>query len=280
MSNDKQFARTADEVANLKASMREAWNTPGAAYQEMAEGLRPAVNHLIDLAGIYAGMRVLDVATGTGIAAIEAARRGAQVTGIDFAPDLLEAARDLAARAGVAVNFVSDDAENMAFPDASFDAIISTFGCMFVPRHDAVAYEMARVVKPGGLLALATWQPQGPNYQLMGLTLPYLPPRVIELPSPLDWGLPDYLSELFGDYVADMRHAEGDAPWIVESPAEALDMLFRRSLGPTVYTYRQIDPDTKLAIRADAMALMQENLEPDGSVRLTREYLLTLATRR
>ncbi|MBA2454234.1 MAG: class I SAM-dependent methyltransferase [Chloroflexia bacterium] len=281
MTTRPKFERSDDEVAGLKASMRDAWNITGAGYEEMAHGLKPAVDHLLDFAGIGEGMRVLDVATGTGVAAIAAAKLGATVFGGDIAPDLLATARLIADREGVAdrVTFETADAEHLPYPDASFDAVISTFGCMFAPRHDAVAYEMTRVLKPGGAFAVATWKPEGPNYRLMNITAPYLPPRVLELPSPLDWGRPEYLANLFGMYVTDIQHAGGDAAWLVKSPVEALDMLFRRALGPTVYTYRQFDDVTKLAVRADAMALMRECEQADGSVRLSRDYLLTAAKR-
>ena len=281
MTTRPEFERTNDDVAGLKRSMQDAWNVTGAGYEEMAQGLKPAVDHLLEFAGIGEGMRVLDVATGTGVAAIATAKLGATVTGGDIAPDLIVAARQIAEREGVAgrVTFETADAENLPYPDASFDAVISTFGCMFAPRHDAVAYEMTRVLKPGGVFAVATWKPEGPNYRLMNITAPYLPPRVLELPSPLDWGRPEYLADLLGKYVVDIQHDESDAPWLVESPVEALDMLFRRALGPTVYTYRQFDHRTKLAVRADAMALMRECEEPDGSVRLSRDYLLTVARR-
>ena len=279
MTAEPTFERSEEEVARLKASMRQSWNVVGAGYHEMAAGFEPAVEHLLDFAGITEGMSVLDVATGTGITAIAAARRGATVAALDFAPDLLETGRELAQQAGVDIAFQEGDAEKLPYPDAHFDAVVSTFGCMFVPRHDAVAYEMTRVLKPGGILAFATWKPEGPNCRLLSITAPYLPPRVQTLPSPLDWGHPEYLANLFADYVTAMRHADGDVPWLVESPTEALDMLFRRSLGPTVYTYRKFDHKTKLAVRADAMALMRECQLPDGTVRLSRDYLLTAATR-
>lgn len=280
MTAPRQFSRSAEEVARLKVAMQTSWDVVGEGYQELAEGFIPAVNHLLDVAGIGSGLTVLDVATGTGVAAIAAAQRGANVTGLDFAPDLLATADRLAGEAGVAAQFDRGDAEDLPYPDASFDAVISTFGCMFVPRHDAVAYEMARVLKPGGVLAFTTWKPEGPNHRLLSITAPYLPPRVHTLPSPLDWGRPEYLQDLLDQYVTDLRHESGDAPWIVESPTEALDMLFRRALGPTVYTYRKFDDETKKCVRADAMALMRDCQEPDGSVRLSRDYLLTTARRR
>lgn len=282
MTSRPQFSRTDDEVARLKRSMRDAWNVTGAGYQEIALGLQPAAEHLLEFAGIGAGMRVLDIATGTGITAIAAAKRGATVTGGDIAPDLLETARQLAENEGVAgsVTFEHADAEDLPYPDASFDAVISTFGCMFAPRHDAVAYEMTRVLKPGGTFAVATWKPEGPNCRLMNITAPYLPPRVRQLPSPLDWGRPEYLKDLLGTRLSGLKHDDGDVPWLVESPVEALDMLFRRALGPTVYTYRKFDHKTKLAARADAMALMHECQEPDGSVCLSRDYLLTTGQHR
>lgn len=278
--SDSPFGRSADEVAGLKAAQQAAWNSPGSGYHDLAEGFAPAVEHLVESAGVGPGMTVLDVATGTGIAAFAAAARGADVTGVDFAEELLAHAREIAASTGLAVEFVNGDAEALPFNDGSFDAVISTFGCMFAPRHDAVARELARVLRPGGRLALACWKPEGPNHRLMTITAPYLPSRVRELPSPNDWGVPEYVEALLADGFHDFRFADGDAPWLVDSPETALEMLFERSLGPTVYTYRRFNDETRLLVRADAMALMQEHITPDGSVRLSRDYLLTVATRR
>lgn len=280
MNAGPAFSRSADDVRNLKRAMQNAWNTPGPGYHEMATGFAPAIERLLDVTGVGEGLTVLDVATGTGAAAIAAAKRGATVTAIDFAADLLEHGRELARAEEVDVDFRTGDAEDLAFADASFDIVISSFGCMFAPRQDAVAYELARVLKPGGTLGMTTWKPEGPNCELMNITAPYLPPRVQEIPSPFNWGRPDLVTEMLSPYVASISFDEGDVPWIVESPTEALDMLFRRCLGPTVYTYQQFDHKTKLAVRADAMALMQRNLAGDGSVRLSRHYLLTVATRR
>jgi SAM-dependent methyltransferase len=275
-----RFGRSAEEVAGLKAAQQAAWNSPGSGYHDLAEGFVPAVEHLLEFAGIVPGMTLLDVATGTGIAALFAARRGAIVTGVDFAEELLDHARKLADEAGLPVLFVNGDAEAMPFEDSSFDAVISTFGCMFAPRHDAVARELVRVLKPGGTLALACWKPEGPNHRLMTITAPYLPARVQELPSPTDWGIPEYVQSLLEPACTGIRFADGDAPWLADSPETALEMLFERSLGPTVYTYRRFSEEIRARVREDAMALMQENLASDGSVRLSRDYLLTVATKR
>lgn len=276
------FHLTDEQVTRVKASMSDAWNVAGAGYQEIAEGLRPAIEHLLDFLPVRSGMRVLDVATGTGLAAILAAERGASVTALDFAPDLLAEARKLAEEHNVSdrITFDHGDAENLPYEDASFDAVISTFGSMFVPRHDAVSFEMARVLKPGALLGLATWKPEGPNCRLMNITVPYLPPRTLELPSPLDWGRPEYVTTQLGRYVTDITHDEGNAPWRISTVPEALDMLFSRSLGPTIYAYRQFDDQTKLAVRADAIALMRDCMEEGGTINLRRDYLLTRGVRR
>lgn len=282
MSERPAFSRSDAEIAGLKAAMRAAWNIAGAGYDEIARGLRPAVEHLLDFLPLRPGARLLDVATGTGLAALMAAARGAEVTAIDIAPDLLAEARRQAAKAGLAerIRFEEADAERLPYADASFDVVVSTFGAMFAPRHDAAAYELTRVLRPGGLLGLATWKPEGPNCRLLTLTAPYLPPRTLELPSPLEWGRPEYVAALLGPYVESLEHAEGNAPWRCRSPADALEILFARGLGPTIYVYRQFDDQTKLRVREDAIALLRECLEPDGTVNLRRDYLLTKATRR
>jgi ubiquinone/menaquinone biosynthesis C-methylase UbiE len=261
--------------------MRSAWNTPGAGYQEMAETLRPAAEHLLDDLPVQPGMRLLDAATGTGIAAIDAARRGAIVTGVDFAPDLVDEARRLARSAGVqGVSFEVADIEALPFEDATFDVAVSSFGAIFAPRHDVVAWQLARVLKSGGTLAFTAWVPEGPNYCLMTLTAPFTPPPPKDAFSSLDWGRPEYAREMLAPYFSNIEITRADVPWHAASPSDAFDFIFNRALGPTVYVYRRLSMNDQLAIHNDAIALFRECLNTDGSVTVPREYLLIRATRR
>ncbi len=264
-----------------KTTMQAAWNTPGAGYHEMAETLRPAVEHLLDFVPVVPGSRLLDAATGTGIAALEAARRGAIVTGVDFAPDLVSEARRAASEAGIeSITFDVADIEQLPYADASFDAVISTFGSIFAPRHDVVASELTRILRPGGVLAFTSWKAQGPNLRLMTLMAPYVPPPPSDAFGVFDWGSRDYVNTMLAPYCEQITFAEGNVPWLAVSPSDAIEMLFYRSLGPTVYLFNSFDNATKLRCHNDATALMTDCLQPDGTIRLDRDYLLTRAIRR
>jgi ubiquinone/menaquinone biosynthesis C-methylase UbiE len=275
-----RFRQSAEQVEPVKTMLRDAWNAPGAGYAEMADTLRPAVTHLLDFLGIEPGMRLLDAATGTGIAAIEAARAGARVTGVDFAPDLVQEARRAAQAAGLHdITFDVADIEQLPYPDASFDAVLSSFGSIFSPRHDATAHELLRVLRPGGVLAFSSWKPEGPNMRLMTIMAPYLPPPPAGGFDVFDWGKPEYVAELLGDRVDHITYDHGNVPWLNPSPSDVIDMLFQRALGPTIYFYRRFDDATKLRVHTDAIRLVTDCLQPNGSVRIDRHYLLTKAVR-
>lgn len=274
------FRHSVERVAPIKRAMRDAWNLPGAGYVEMAETLRPAVERLIDAAGIEPGMRVLDAATGTGIAAIEAARRGATVIGIDFAEALVAVAREQAAEAGQPdIRFDVADIENLPYDDASFDVVISSFGSIYAPRHDAVAFQLCRVLRPGGRLAFTTWQHAEPHCRLLTITAPYSPPPPPDGFSIFDWADPAHLREMLGEYVDDITLIEDDVPWIAASPSDACDFLFRRALGPTMHVFERLDLPQKLALHSDAIALFSHCMQPDGTVCLSRPYVLVTARR-
>lgn len=274
------FRQTDKRVARVKQSMRNAWNLPGAGYAEMAETLRPAVERLVDAAEIEPGMRVLDAATGTGIAAIEAARRGADVTGVDFAGELVAVAREQAASAGQpGIRFDVADIEDLPYHDGSFDVVISSFGSIFAPRHDAVAYQLCRVLHPGGRLAFTAWLQEEPNCRLMTITAPYTPPPPPDAFSLFDWSDPDHLEATLGPYVEDITLERHDVPWVATSPSDACDFLFHRALGPTMFVFQRLDLPQKLALHSDAIALLGQCMEPDGSVRLSRPYVVVTARR-
>ncbi len=274
------FRHTAERVAKVKQSMRRAWNLPGSGYVEMAETLRPAVERLVDAAGIEPGMRVLDAATGSGIAAIEAARRGAAVTGVDFAEGLIDVARELATTAGQpGIRFDVADVEELPYDDGSFDVVISSFGAIFAPRHDAVAWQLCRVLRPGGRLAFTAWLQEEPNCRLMTITARYSPPPPPDAFSVFDWSAPEHVRAMLGPYAEEIELERDDVPWIAPSPSDACDFLFQRALGPTMFVFQRLDLPQKLALHSDAIALLSQCLEPDGTVRLSRPYMVVTARR-
>jgi SAM-dependent methyltransferase len=154
--------------------------------------------HLCDTADLHAGWRVLDVATGSGNAAIAAARLGCTAIGVDYVPTLLERGRQRAAAEGLPVELLEGDAESLPFPDDSFDAVTSVFGSMFAPDHARAAAELLRVCRPGGTIALASWTPEGFIGELFRTVGEHVPPPA-GVPSPMLWGTEGHLRQLAGD---------------------------------------------------------------------------------
>src|SRR3954469_9684445 len=184
----------------LKARHRSMWASGN--YPSMVETfLLPLGPRLVDALDLARGQRVLDVAAGTGNAAIPAAQRGAHVTASDLTPELLDAGRRHAEVRGVGADWGEVNAENLRFADASFDVVMSSIGAMFAPHHQAVADELVRVCRPGGTIGMLNWTPEGmigALFRVMGGFAPPPPPGAS--PPPL-WGSEDHMRELFGDRV-------------------------------------------------------------------------------
>ena len=186
--------------SELKARHRAMWAS--GDYPSMVETfLLPLGPRLVDACGIGQGMRVLDVAAGTGNASIVAAQRGASVTASDLTPELLDAGRARAESEGVELEWVEADAENLPFEDASYDVVMSSIGAMFAPHHQDVADELVRVCRPGGTIGLLSWTPEGMIGALFRTMGPYAPPPPPGAQPPPLWGSEDHLRELFGDRV-------------------------------------------------------------------------------
>ena len=175
----------APDFAAVKSRQRSVWAS--GDFSVVASRIVFQAEHLCETADLQAGWRVLDVATGSGNAAIAAARRGCEVVGIDFVPALLERGRIRAAAEHLDVEFLEGDAEDLPFPDASFDAVISVYGVMFAPDHHRAAAELARVCRPGGRIALASWTPDGFIGETFRIFSRYLPPGP-GLQPPVRWG--------------------------------------------------------------------------------------------
>src|SRR5579862_8187139 len=183
---------TSFDFEQLKQRMRGTWMAGdfGQIARYSAKGAEEFVNRL----AISPGMRVLDVACGTGNLAIPAARRGAQVTGVDIAPNLVEQARQRAAAENLPATFEEGDAEQLRYPDAQFDLVMTMFGAMFAPRPERVSTELARVCRPGGTIAMANWTPEGFVGKTFRLTASYVPPPE-GIPAPVLWGVEDNVKE-------------------------------------------------------------------------------------
>jgi len=189
-----------DPFAQFKAVQREGWSH----FVPLATFTTPPAASLVEFAQVESGNRVLDVACGTGVVAVTAARAGAKVRGLDLSPVLLEEARRNAQLAGVDAEFREGDVEALPYSDGEFDAVLSQFGHMFAPRPDVALKEMLRVLKPGGRIAFSTWPPElfvGGTFALVGRHM-RPPPGVA--PPPL-WGDPSVVRERLGDAVTDVE---------------------------------------------------------------------------
>lgn len=237
---DPQTIRTDYEA--IKARQQATWAS--GDFSIIGTTLQIVGESLCEAADLDAGARVLDVACGNGNAALAAARRYCQVTGLDYVPALLDRARERSEAERLPVEFVVGDAEQLPFADASFDAALSTFGVMFAPDQERAARELSRVVRPGGTIALANWTPEGFVGQMLGAVTRRVPPPP-GLTSPARWGTVSRLRELF-PHARSMRAEPRDFVFRYESVEHFLD-VFRRFYGPTLKAFAALSsPDQEL----------------------------------
>lgn len=227
---------------------------------------------------VHAGETVLDVAGGAGNTALAAARRLARVTCSDYVPALLDRA-DLRARSeGLAMRTVTADAQNLPFPDASFDVVTSTFGAMFAPDQQKTADELVRVLKPGGRLGMASWTATGWVGRQFALTAGYAPAPV-GLRPPSDWGTPDRLTTLFGTRLRDVTIRTRQTHF-VHDDVQSLFSLFKDWFGPMSTLWAQLSEPDRDRFTADWTALAAEhNAATDGTCCLHSDYLQVIAVR-
>lgn len=234
---------------------------------------------LAEAADIRANERVLDIAAGNGNATLAAAHRFAKVTSTDYVPALLEKGRRRAEAEGLQVEFREADAENLPFPDASFDVAISTFGVMFAPDHARCASEMLRVVRDGGRIALANWTPEGFVGQLFKTIGAHIPPPA-GLKSPALWGTENHLGQLFGHQAASVRAARKMFNFRYASASHWLQ-VFRDFYGPTHKAFAALDPAGQQALEKDILALLDRcNIAGSSSLVVPSEYLEVVITKR
>lgn len=242
-------------------------------YAAVAERISDAGELVVERAGVEPGMDVLDLACGTGNATIPAARKGARVTGLDFSLDLLAIARERAADAIVEVEWVEGDAQELPFPDASFDRVISTFGHMFAPDHQRTAAEMRRVCRPGGAIAVACWTPEGSIGRMFRTIAELVPPPPGGGP-PILWGTEAHIRELLGDGDFERHEIE----WQDES-VESYARFMLESFGPLLNAREALAGRENELDEAFRAFLDAENLNDDGTLRFLGEYLLAVGRR-
>ena len=268
---------TASGFEQLKGKMRDGWMA--GDFGQVAQYSAKGAEEFVDRLSILPGMRVLDVACGTGNLAIPAARKGATVTGLDIAPNLLEQARLRADAESLIVKFEEGDAEQLPYPDGGFDLVMSMFGAMFAPRPEKVATELMRVCKAGSQLAMANWTPEGfvgKTFALMGRYAP-LPEGI---PAPVLWGDEKMVRERLGAYASEIKTKRRTI--IFDHPLAPPEVVqfFRRYFGPTQMTFAKLDAAGQANLAADLEKLWREQNEASGGRTMVRnEYLEVIATR-
>lgn len=267
-------------IDTIKAGMRSTWMAGdfGVVAKTIATGAEAFIGSL----KIPAGSRVLDVATGTGNLAIPLARSGAIVTGLDIAPNLLVQARERAAAEGLTAQFDEGDAEQMPYADASFDAVVTMFGAMFAPRPEMVASELARVLRPGGLLAMANWNPASFTGKMFRLGSQHVPPPP-SLSPPVLWGddvtVRQRLEPYFEQIETKLVGIDFDMP---VNPTGAVE-FFRRYFGPTQMAFTRLDEAGQKAMFTELVALWTSanvSTDPDRHTLVKNEYLQVTARRK
>jgi ubiquinone/menaquinone biosynthesis C-methylase UbiE len=227
-----------------------------------------------DEGGHRGGDDVLDVATGTGNTALAAWAAGAVVTGLDLAPELLDVARQRSAKAGADITWVPGDAEALPFPHASFDHVLSTFGVQFVPRHDVVAAELERAVRPGGRVVLTTWTHDGVVgrlFALLGENLPPLPPFAS---PPHLWGEEGHVRRLL-DGVSLVPTFELHAVRVPAATPEEYVEFLESTLGPVIKAREALEPAGRWAQVRDEWVALAGEFHDDGAVE--QAYWLVVA---
>ena len=266
--------------SELKVRHRKMWASGN--YPQMVETfLLPLGPRLVEACGILPGMKVLDVAAGTGNASIPAAAAGADVTASDLTPELFDAGRKRAEAEGVELDWVEADAENLPFEDQSFDVVMSSIGAMFAPHHEKVASELVRVCRAGGTIGMLNWTPEGMIGDLFRTMGPFAPPPPPGAQPPPLWGNEDHIRELFGERVEwrmlRREHLE------ITAFARAGDYgdHFKAYYGPTIVTRANAEKNSREGELDGALQSFCErwNRGGDDRARFEQEYILAIGTR-
>lgn len=271
--------RNYPELQTIKKMMKATWED--GDYGQLSQFKKAWDEDFISRLPVEAGTRLLDVACGTGYFCILAAKRGANVTGVDIATNLLAQARNKAREEGVAVQFDEGDAEALPYDDESFDVVTSMIGAMFAPQTEKVAAELVRVCKTGGTIAMANWTAEGITGEMFGIAPKYIPPPP-GVPNPLLWGNEETVRQRLGTGVKDIRFTRRF--WPMQFPfneGEAV-AFFRRYFGPVKRSFEalQAEPEKQKQMEEDMLSFWRKhNRATDGTLLCEAEWLEVMATK-
>jgi ubiquinone/menaquinone biosynthesis C-methylase UbiE len=264
------------DLATIKNRQRGAWGS--GDYAKIGTTLQIVGEMLCEAVDLRSNQRVLDVAAGNGNATLAAARRFADVVSTDYVASLLEHGRDRAVAERLPITFQEADAEDLPFPEANFDIVLSTFGVMFTPNQEKAASELIRVCRPGGKIGLANWTPEGFIGRLFKTIGKYVPPAP-GVKSPALWGTKAHLQTLFSSKATIAAESKNFA-FRYKSPGHWVE-LFRGYYGPVLKAFAAIDPKAREALEADLYALLGEfNVAKDGTLVAPSEYLEVVITKK
>lgn len=271
------MATSQPDITELKSRMKDAWMAGN--FGEIARFTEKTAEEFAARLNIEPGSNILDVACGTGNTVIPLARAGVRMIGVDIASNLLEQARARAHKERLKVGFREGDAEQLGFPDVMFDGVISMFGAMFAPRPEMVVSELVRVTRPGGMIAMANWTPEGFTGKMFKATAKHVPPPP-GVPPPVLWGDETTVRQRFGDRVKDMRCTRIKCDFEYPFPPAEVVEFFRRYFGPTNVAFSRLDEAGQKALTADLVQLWNDNNQrKDGTSLVSSEYLEVVAVR-
>ena len=265
------------EMSALKTRLKATWES--GDYGVFAKYLEKGALEFFDRVNIPSGTRLLDVGCGAGQLTLPAARKGIRVTGLDLAANLVQQARTKAAEEGLKIQVDEGDAENLPYPDMSFDVVMSLIGSMFAPRPELVAAEMIRVCKPGGRIIMGNWTPEGHIGQMFKVIGKHVPPPP-NFPSPLLWGAEATVRQRLAEGVKDLTITRYQYPFEYPfAPAKVVD-FFIEYYGPTNRAYGSLDDGGKKALHEDLTALWtRNNVATDDTTRVLAEYIVVIGGR-
>lgn len=265
------------EMAALKTKLKATWES--GDYGHFAKFMEPGAMEFLARLNIAPGTKMLDVACGAGQIVIPAAKNGVDATGVDLADNLIQQARERAAKEGVNAKFEQGDAEDLKFADASFDLVTTLIGAIFAPQPNLVAAELKRVTKPGGRIVMGNWTPEGHVGQMFKAIGKHVPPSPL-MASPMQWGVEDTVRERLADGTTSIDIKRYKYPMKYPFSPDGVVDFFYEYYGPTNRAYASLDEAGKAALTADLNEVWSgNNIATDGTTHVEAEYLEVTAIR-